>query len=66
MDLFSPLLDELTPAFDSSNTVSIIGELCLKPPVNVVRVRVSLKKKSNDHSSLGLHQAVKNRKAQRR
>jgi hypothetical protein len=60
MEVFSPLPDELIPASDALNTVGVIGELCLKPPVNVVRVRVLLKEKPNDHSSLVLHPAVKN------
>jgi hypothetical protein len=32
MEIFSPLLDQLTPAFDISNTLTVIGELYLKPP----------------------------------
>jgi hypothetical protein len=66
MEVFSPLPDELTPASDTSNAVGVIGELCLKPPVNLVRVRVLLKEKRNDHSLLGLHPAVKNLDVQRR
>jgi hypothetical protein len=59
MELFSSLPDELTSASDTSNTVSTIGELCLKPAVNVVRVRVFLNETPNDHSLLVLHPAVK-------
>jgi hypothetical protein len=53
MEVFPPLPDELTltPASDTSNTAGVIGELCLKLPVNVVSVsvRVLLKEKLNDH-----------------
>jgi hypothetical protein len=56
MEVFLPLLDELTPTSDTSNTVSVISELYLKPPVNVVRVRVFLEKKPNDHSLLVFQQ----------
>jgi hypothetical protein len=59
MEVFSPLPDELTSMSNTSNTVSIIGELCLKSPVNVVRIRVVLQEKSNDHSLLVLHPTVK-------
>jgi hypothetical protein len=65
MKVFSPLPDELTPASDTLNIVGVIGELCLKPPVNVVPVRVLLKEKPNNHSLLGLHPAVKNLDEQR-
>jgi hypothetical protein len=60
MEAFSPLPDELTPASDTSNTVKFINELCLKLSVNVVRVRVFLKEKPNDHSLVGRHPKVKN------
>jgi hypothetical protein len=66
MEVFSPLPDELTPAPDTSNPVRVIGELCLKPHMNVVRFRVCLKEKSNDHLLLILHPGVKNPKVQRR
>jgi hypothetical protein len=36
MKVFSPLPDELTPAYGTSKTGVAIGEPCLKPPVNVV------------------------------
>jgi hypothetical protein len=49
MDVFLPLPDELTPASDTSNTVSIIGELCLKSPMKVVCVRLFLREKPKDH-----------------
>jgi hypothetical protein len=65
MDVFLPLRDELTPASDTLNAVSITGELYLKPPVNAVRVPVFLKEELNDHSLLVLHPAVKNLQAQR-
>jgi hypothetical protein len=65
MEVFSPLSDELTPAYDTSNTVSVIGELCLKSPVHVARVHVLLKEKPNDHSLLILHPAVKKLNVQR-
>jgi hypothetical protein len=60
MEVFSPLPDELTPASDISNTLAVIGKLFLKPRVNIVRVRVLLKEKPNDHSLVLLHPAVKN------
>jgi hypothetical protein len=60
MEIFPPLPDELTPESDTSNTMSVIGELCAKTPVNVVCVRAFVKEKLNDHSSLILHPAVKN------
>jgi hypothetical protein len=62
MEVFPPLPDELTSTPRSSNTEGVISELCLKPPVNGVhvRVRVILKEKANDHSLLVLHPAVKN------
>jgi hypothetical protein len=41
----------------------VIDELCLKPLVHVVRVRVFRREKPNDHSLLVLHPAPKNRKA---
>jgi hypothetical protein len=59
MEVFSPLPDERTRASDTSNTVAVIGELCLKPPVNVVRIRVLVKEKPNEHSLLVLDPAVK-------
>jgi hypothetical protein len=67
MVVFSPLRDELTPASHTSNTVGVIGELYLKPPVNVVRacVRVILKEKSNEHSLLVIHPALKNLNVER-
>jgi hypothetical protein len=65
MDIFSPLPDELTPASDNLNTVSVTRELCLKPPMNVARVCVLSKEKLNDHSLLVLHPAVKFLNAQR-
>jgi hypothetical protein len=62
------LPDELTPADETSNTVGVIGQLCLKLHATVVRVRVRvlLKEKPNDHSLLVLYPAVKNLEAQRR
>jgi hypothetical protein len=60
MGFFSPLPDELTLASDTSNAVSIIGELCLKPFMNIVRVHIFVKKTLNDHSSLAPHPAVNN------
>jgi hypothetical protein len=60
MEVFSPLSDELTPVSDTSNTVNLIGELCLKPPVNVTRGHVFLKEKPNDHSLCVLHPVVEN------
>jgi hypothetical protein len=63
-NVFSHLPDELTHASDTSNTVCMI-KLCLKPPLNVIRVRVFLKEKPNDHSLLALHPAVKNLNTQR-
>jgi hypothetical protein len=65
MEVISPLPDEQTPASDTSNTVGIIGELFLKPPLNIIRVRLFLREKSNDHSLLVLHPAVKSFNAQR-
>jgi hypothetical protein len=68
MEVFSPLPDELILTSDTSNSGGIIGELCLKPPVNIVRVRVRglLKEKLNDHPLLVLHPAVKNLEVQKR
>jgi hypothetical protein len=66
MEGFLPLLDELTPAFDTLNNVRVINELDLKSPVNVVRVPVFVNEKPNDHSLLGLHPAMKNRSIQKR
>jgi hypothetical protein len=65
MEVFSPLPDELTPASDTSNTRSVISELCLKPPVNIFRVCVLLEEKLNGHSLLMLHPAAKNLSIQR-
>jgi hypothetical protein len=67
MEIFSTLPDELTliSAAYTSNNVGVIGELCLKPPVNVLCVRVSLKGKPNDHSLLVFYPAVKNLDLQR-
>jgi hypothetical protein len=59
MDVFSLLPDELTPTSDTLNAVSVVGELCLKPLVNAVRVRVCLQEKPKDHSLLGFHSGVK-------
>jgi hypothetical protein len=59
MGVFSSFSDELAPVSDSSNSVTIIGELCLKPPLNAVRVCIFLEEKLNDHSLLVLHPAVK-------
>jgi hypothetical protein len=50
MEIFFPLPDELTPMSDTSNTVSVIGELCRKSSVNVVRV--FLQDNSRDQSLL--------------
>jgi hypothetical protein len=55
----------LTPVSDISNTVSVIGELFLKPPLNIVRVRVFLHDKLNDQVLLVLSLAAKNLKVQR-
>jgi hypothetical protein len=72
MEVFSPLSDQLTltlrPPSDTSNPVGVIGELCMKSPVNVVRVRVRvlLREKPSDHSLLILHPAVNNLNVQRR
>jgi hypothetical protein len=57
MEIFPPLPDKLAPACDTSDTASVIGELCLKHPVNVLPV--FLKEKSNDHSLPVLYPAVK-------
>jgi hypothetical protein len=57
MEIFSPLSGELTAASHTSNNGNVIGELCLKPPVNVIRVLP--KAKPNDHSLLALHPAAK-------
>jgi hypothetical protein len=65
MEVFSPLSDELTPTSDTSNTEGVIGELCLKSPLNVVRIYILLKEKPNDHSLLIIHPAVKNLNVQR-
>jgi hypothetical protein len=64
-EVFSPLPDELTPVSDTPNTGSVIGELDLKFPANVVGIRVFLKEKPNDHSLLGLHSTVKNLNVQK-
>jgi hypothetical protein len=68
MEVFSRLPDEptLTLASDTSNTVDVIGELSLKPPLNVVRVCVLLKEKPNDHSLVTLYPVVNNLNVQRR
>jgi hypothetical protein len=60
--MFSPLPDELTPAADISTLLSAVSELCLNPPMNVVRVHVFLKEKLNDHSLPGLHLFIKTSK----
>jgi hypothetical protein len=57
MDVFSSLPDELTSSSHASNTVSVIGELCLKSLVNAVRV--CLQEKPNRRSLLRLHSAMK-------
>jgi hypothetical protein len=44
---------------DTSNVVRAVGELRLKPAVNIVGVRVFIQKKPNDHSLPALHPAVK-------
>jgi hypothetical protein len=59
MEVFLPLPDERTPTFGTSKTVNVIGELGLKPPGNIVRVRIFVKEKPNDHSLLVLHPAGK-------
>jgi hypothetical protein len=59
MGLVLLLHDELTPASDTLNTVSVFGELCLKSHVNVVRARIFPKEKPNDHSLSVLDPAVK-------
>jgi hypothetical protein len=59
MEIFSPLPNELTPTPDTSNTLSVIGELRLKPPLNVVRVRVFLQEKTNDRLLVVLHAGAK-------
>jgi hypothetical protein len=66
MEIFSPLPDKLTPAPDTSNTVRVIGELCLKSPMNVVRVRAFPQDKPIDHSLLELDPAVENTNVLRR
>jgi hypothetical protein len=58
MDIISSLPEELTPASDTWNTANVVGELCLKPPANLVRF--FLREKPNDHSFLELHPVVKN------
>jgi hypothetical protein len=55
IDVFSPLPDELRQVCDYSNTVSVIAELSLKPPLNIIRIRFCLKEKPDDHSLLGLN-----------
>jgi hypothetical protein len=40
MQIFLLFSDELTPVSDTSNTVSVTSELCLKPSVNAIGVRV--------------------------
>jgi hypothetical protein len=66
MEGSSHLPAELTPASDTSNTVSIISKLYLKPLVSAVRVRVLFKEKLNDRPLLVLDPAAKNLSAQRR
>jgi hypothetical protein len=65
MEVFSPLRDMPTSAYDTSNTINVIGELFLKPLANPVRVSVFPKKKPNNRSLFGLHPAVKNLNIQR-
>jgi hypothetical protein len=60
MEIFSPVHDELIPTSDTSTPVLVIGELHLKPPVNVVGVCAFLQQKPNDHPLFVLHPAVKN------
>jgi hypothetical protein len=60
------LSDELAPASDTSNNVSVTGELDLKLPVNTVRFRVILKEKPNDQSLLAHLPAVENLNVQQR
>jgi hypothetical protein len=66
MGVFSLSIDELRLASDTSNIISVIGELCLKISVNVVRICVFLQEKANDYSLLPLHPAVKILNVQRR
>jgi hypothetical protein len=65
MKVFSRLPDELTPVPDTSDVVSVISELCEKPPVNVFRVLVFLKETPNDHLLFVLTPAAKNLNGQR-
>jgi hypothetical protein len=65
MNVFSALSNELTPVSNTPNNISVIGELCLKPPVNVVRIRVFVKEKSNGRVLLAVHPAMKNLNVQR-
>jgi hypothetical protein len=65
MDLFLPLPDELETVSDTSNTRSVMNELCMKPTVNVVRICLAFKEKLNGRSLLALHPAAKNLNAQR-
>jgi hypothetical protein len=65
MDIFSPLPDELTSTFDTSNIVNVIGELWPKSHVTVVRVGMFPKEKPNDHSLPVLHPALSNLNIQR-
>jgi hypothetical protein len=60
MEVFFPSPVEVTPASDTSSTASIIGKLCLKPPVNVVHIHFCLKENLNDRSKFALHPAVNN------
>jgi hypothetical protein len=64
-EVLSPLSDQLTPVPDTSNTVTIIREPCLKSPVNVVCVRALLKEKPNGHALQLFQPAVKNQNVQR-
>jgi hypothetical protein len=66
MDIFLPLPDELTSVSDTSSTVSVVSELCLDPPIHVVRLCAFVQGKSNNHSLLALPPVAKNLNLQMR
>jgi hypothetical protein len=59
MEVFSRLPDELQPAYNTSDTVGMIDELCLKPALNVVRLCVFFQEKPSNHLLLVLSPASK-------
>jgi hypothetical protein len=60
------LSDEPTPAADTLKNFSVRGELCLKPPVNVISVCVFLTVKPGDPSLLALHPRMTHLSVQKR